>query len=98
MTTIYGLREVGDTEFRYIGRSGKPLHLRLHKHKLNAARQYPPLISAWINEGSDIEIIPLVNVGSDQACSTERAFVERYYSLGHRLTNKHLRPRNSVAA
>lgn len=90
MTVIYGLRRTGDNEFRYIGRSGLPLGQRLHKHKLNARRGYPLKISAWIRSEPDVEIVPLEECAPEGAAFAERAAVERYQALGHRLTNGHL--------
>lgn len=95
MTTIYGLREAGAQEFRYIGRSNSPLHVRLRKHQLNAARNYPPRISAWINEAGDIEIVPIADVDDAQCCAAERSLVALYTDAGHRLTNSHLLPRTT---
>lgn len=92
MTTIYGLREKGASEFRYIGRTEYRLEQRLKKHVQNAARQYPSLISAWINAANEIEIVPIVDCPTDIACAEERRIVELYHSQGHRLTNSHLRP------
>lgn len=93
MTEIYGLRERGSEEIRYIGRTEKPLCERLHKHKLNARHNYPPAISQWINSAERIEIIPLVECERRDGPATERRLVEKYCAAGHRLTNSHLVPR-----
>lgn len=97
MSVIYALRAVGSAEVRYIGRTSKPLAWRLHKHRLNAANNYPPLISGWINEGAEIEIVALAECEQDQACAVERQMVEAFNALGHRLTNSHLMPRKANA-
>jgi len=98
MTTIYGLRETGTQEFRYIGRSNNPLAIRLRKHRLNAARNYPPRISAWINAAAAIEIVPIAFAADEDCCATERALVEHYANAGHRLTNAHLLPRTPATS
>lgn len=98
MIVIYALRSAGDTEVRYIGRSGRPLDQRLQVHKQNAFRQnYPPKVSAWIREAGDIEIVPLARCTARLAAKREREWVERYHALGHRLTNSHLVPRGRAA-
>lgn len=93
MTIIYGLREAGSAEVRYIGKSDKPLSERLHKHKLNARRNYPRQISEWINSADQIEIVTIDEVDRASACLAERETVSRFHSDGHRLTNSHLLPR-----
>lgn len=98
MTVIYGLREVGSAEIRYIGRSAKPLPERLHKHQLNAAKGYPPLISQWIKSAGEIEIVALQECSADLAYHSERRLAEQYHADGHRLVNSHLVPRQTGAA
>jgi hypothetical protein len=94
MTTIYGLRTVGTDEIRYIGRTEKPLELRLTKHYQNAVRRsYPPIVSDWIKKSGPVEIVALRQCESAIAASTERQVVELYHGHGHRLTNAHLLPR-----
>lgn len=90
MTVIYGLREIGDQEFRYVGRSDKPLPYRLNQHCRNAKRNYPPLVSTWINGAGKIEIVPITKCDPAVACAVERATVHALSVAGHRLTNSHL--------
>lgn len=93
MTVIYGLRECGTDEVRYIGRTNLPTSARLKKHKLNALRRYPPKISEWIAHAGEIEVIVLAECEPSQANRVERRIVEQYHGGGHRLTNSHLVPR-----
>ncbi|MEG8223793.1 hypothetical protein OSJ57_24815 [Sphingomonas sp. HH69] len=93
MITIYGLRKAGAEEIRYIGRSAKPLDLRLDRHLYNAKRGYPRSISQWIKRAKSVEIVPLAQCYEQCAAAVERAMVEQYWSDGHRLTNSHLVPR-----
>lgn len=97
MITIYGLRKAGAEEIRYIGRSAKPLDLRLNRHIYNAGRGYPPAISNWIAKAKAVEIVPLAQCEAEHGCAVERALVEQYWSDGHRLTNSHLVPRTPSA-
>ena len=98
MITIYGLRECGSNELRYIGQSSKPLAERLRKHLLNARRGYPPLVSGWINAAGSVEIAAIATCPSSEADAEERRLVELYHALGHRLTNSHLLPRARMSA
>lgn len=96
MTVIYGLVAPGTSEVRYVGRTDKPLDSRLLKHRQNAMRGYPPLISAWLRETEDVQIVVLRECAREQAAQTERAVVQEYHQLGHRLTNSHLLPRGAA--
>lgn len=98
MTVIYGLREIGSEEIRYVGRTEHALHKRLHKHKLNVRQGYPPRICAWIESAQEIEIIPLRTCAKERACAVERETVTVLFEQGHRLTNSHLLPRKSDEA
>ena len=96
MTVIYALRQLGSPEVRYIGRTNKPLDQRLRKHLQNAARAYPPKISAWLRQTDEVEIVPLVECADEEAARAERSAVQRYHALGDRLTNSHLMPRTAT--
>lgn len=93
MITIYGLRQRGDHEVRYIGRTRYALDRRLRKHQANAAHHYPASISDWIKQARDVEIVPLTICCDVVACAEERRIVHIYHEAGHRLTNSHLMPK-----
>jgi hypothetical protein len=90
---IYGLREPGSEEFRYIGRTADALEVRLKAHQRNARIGYPIGISEWINSAPVIEIVPIKKCDPSASTVEERKMVEHYHGLGHRLTNGHLMPR-----
>ena len=93
MTVIYGLREVGSDEVRYVGRTDGPLEKRLHKHRLNVRQGYPDRICNWIASAEAIEIISITECPAEVACQVERETVRDFWESGHRLTNGHLIPR-----
>ncbi len=88
---IYGLREVGQTEIRYIGQSVNP-RTRHSGHitekcssKKNAKRLW---IEDAISRGAKIEYITLEECKStDDAVIREDFLINQYRELGHRLTN-----------
>lgn len=93
IVTIYGLREKGCDEIRYIGMTKYALHHRIRKHRQNAAHNYPPKISEWINSAPEIDIVPLSICCGRAARCEERRQIESHFQAGHRLTNSHLMPR-----
>ncbi len=99
MSTIYGLREVGSIEIRYIGFSNHPLELRLKKH-LGDSRSYYYYrpVTAWVRSAGQIEIVPLCTCDPSEARANERRMVQAFHAAGHRLTNGHLLPRSAVEA
>lgn len=93
MTLIYGLRELGTNEIRYVGFTDKPRASRLKKHKSNAKSgkwNYP--VYHWMSQARDVEIVGLCNCPKHRARELERRWVERLVGQGHRLTNCHLSP------
>lgn len=99
MTTIYGLREAGSVEIRYIGFTNHPLELRLKKHLGDARGPYWSRdVTQWVRATNNLEIVPLRQCEPNDARLEERRMVEAFHAAGHRLTNGHLRPRTAVKA
>lgn len=96
MTIIYGLREVGSGEIRYVGRTNHPLEKRLREHKWKARHNYPRRLCEWISAAGEIEIIPLAECAPESACRVERQTVRDIWQRGDRLTNGHLVPRGTT--
>lgn len=98
MTTIYGLRAIGDTEIRYVGLTNLPIKQALKTHKSKARNGWGYGPADWIAEVGDVEIVALRICASDQARKAERHWVEKLYGEGHRLLNSHLIPRQTGEA
>jgi hypothetical protein len=98
MTTIYGLREVGSDEIRYVGFTNYPLELRLERHRYNARVGWPFGPTEWMRGCGEVEIVALADCCQADARQCERSHVERLHYEGHRLTNRHLLPRQTGAA
>lgn len=98
MTIIYGLREVGSDEIRYVGYTNQPLAKRLRQHEYKALARSPYGPTEWMLGAGPVEIVRLRACPRHQANKAERAWVERLHKLGHRLTNRHLLPRAIAVA
>lgn len=98
MTIIYGLRERGSEEIRYVGFTNRELPLRLRRHEYNARRGWPYGPTDWMQRAGVVEIVPLCECAPDDAHNVERQMVEALHGAGHRLTNRHLVPRQTGAA
>lgn len=92
MTKIYGLREVGCDEIRYVGFTNQPLPKRLAEHRKNARAEWPYGPTDWMRSAGEIEIVRLCACPMAKARRLERKWVVRLHSEGHRLTNRHLLP------
>lgn len=93
MTIVYGLREVGTNEVRYVGITNKTKAERLKAHHSKANSKgwnYP--VTAWIREAGPVEIIQLCACPKEESRKAERRWVERLHSQGARLLNRHLVP------
>ena len=99
MTIIYGLREVGSDEIRYVGLTNKSRAERLKDHQTKAnTNGWNYGVSVWMrNCGRPVEIIQLCACSPDKARKAERRWVERLHKQGCRLVNSHLVPRNADA-
>lgn len=95
MTIIYGLRERGSIEIRYVGMTDYPLELRLKKHLQDARKPYRAAMR-WVADCAEVEIVVLCNCPSEQARVEERRMVGAFHAAGHRLLNGHLRPRKAA--
>lgn len=90
---IYGLRQAGDWEFRYIGQTSRP-QLRLYAHRCEDANSIKK--AAWVasvrDAGAKIEMVILAKVPENVATEVERDTIEFFRSTGHRLTNMRQKP------
>ena len=87
-TTVYGLREVGTDEVRYIGQTNQPLKHRLRAHR-NDVRNMALPKTQWIkqlrNSGSSVEIVELEKDAVYNLSETQH--ILSHQSRGHRLLN-----------
>lgn len=88
--TIYGIRERGSKEVRYVGQTRTPLDFRLHSHKGQArgvAHQHPAF-SEWL-ESANPEIFAIARCDTRQeAEGVEKVIIAMCLRLGHRLFNR----------
>ena len=98
MTIIYGLREVGCEEFRYVGLTDHPLTKRFAEHQSKARGTWSYQPAPWMRTVESVEIIRLQNCPKSKSRAAERHWVERLHAAGHRLLNSHLVPRQTGAA
>lgn len=98
MSIIYGIREVGSAEIRYVGLTNMPLKRKLANHLAKARTGWPYGPALWIAEGREVEIVRLRNCPASEARCAERRWVERLHNAGHRLFNRHLVPRETGRA
>lgn len=92
---IYGLRLTGETEARYIGRTGHPLWSRRRIHMNEAKSQPSPTdFARWLKRnGSQVEIFEIATTESaTEALALEREMVRVCLALNHRLFNRWLVP------
>lgn len=87
---IYGLKEFGSDEYRYIGKTTRPNN-RLKEHLNEKPRKFSYHKLNWINQckKSKIDIVLDIIYLSDEINweDDEKKFIEYYKKLGHRLTN-----------
>lgn len=98
MTTIYGLREVGSEEIRYVGYTNQPIAKRLLDHQRKArGKSWPYGVAEWMRSAGEVEIVRLRTCPRKDAHKAERQWVKKLHGDGHRLTNSHLLPREVPA-
>lgn len=83
---IYGLREAGTDEFRYIGKTvNQDGRLRDHRSSANAESDYPK--EKWISLAVEIEMVVLETCSNNAWVEREKYWVDYYVQRDHRLTN-----------
>lgn len=88
--TVYGIRERGSKEVRYIGQTRTPLDFRLHGHRLQSRCQVHITsgFNAWIEE-HDVEAFAIAKADTRQeAEGIEKVIIAMCLRLGHRLFNQ----------
>lgn len=90
---IYGLREVGEIEIRYVGQSVDP-HSRCKLHMRDTGMLETNLKRLWIEDvirrNVKVEYVILEECSScDEAVIRENFWIDHYRETGHRLTNTH---------
>ena len=96
--TIYGLREAGSNEIRYVGQTGGTSARRLRQH-IGAAHRCEPktAFATWICE-NEIEAVDLLIESTCRvgAVENERIIIKSMAAAGNRLFNRcHLTPATS---
>lgn len=87
---IYGLKNGGSDEYRYIGKTIRPKN-RLKEHLNEKPRKFSYHKLNWItesiNNGKDIEFEIIEEVSEDNWQEKEKYYIDYYKKLGHNLTN-----------
>lgn len=89
MFVIYGLREVGSNEYRYVGRTTNLKH-RMSAHRAmshNGRAHVNPQLAAWIEGIGDRLQVDVLEEPDTIGRQTEQAWIERLEAQGHRLLN-----------
>ena len=98
MSIIYGLRQVGTDEIRYVGLTNFSLRKRFAEHQSKARGKWHYEPAPWMRSTGNVEPVILQTCAMSKARIAERRWVERLAREGHRLLNSHLVPRQTGAA
>lgn len=96
---IYGLKEAGSGEFRYIGKTVDPEN-RLVSHRKDGLENSVNPKQRWIASALSIEMEIIEECEPEQEDKREQYWISFYEKIGHRLTNVrgssivHKRPSN----
>ena len=87
---IYGLREDNSGEYRYIGKTSRPEN-RLKEHLSEKIRKFSYYKLNWIKQceenNTEIVLEILDEVSESNWQEKESEYIQKYKTLGHRLTN-----------
>lgn len=85
---IYGLRENGSDEIRYVGHT-KDIQQRLYQHKTKTGQiKGNAALSAWLDETGDNLLCETIDyVPANQARKHEEKHMRKLAGKGHRLLN-----------
>jgi len=87
---IYGLKNIGCDEYRYIGKTTRP-NSRLKEHLREKVRKFSYHKLNWIKESlannNEIILELLEEVNEDNWQEKEKYYIDYYKNLGHKLTN-----------
>ena len=98
---VYALREIGSSEVRYVGQTGKGRATRLNfLVNLARARQGEHEMRAWLWDcGFKVEAILLTTAETrEEAKAIERTAIQMFWAAGHRLVNLQGRPKEAPQA
>jgi hypothetical protein len=87
MFYIYGLREKGSDEYRYVGRTVNPeKRLREHTQIAKPVGRGPDL-HRWLESVGFAPVMDILDRGEALDRQTEQHWIEKLAAAGHRLTN-----------
>jgi hypothetical protein len=92
LTYIYVLKHPLTNEIRYVGKTVKLLHKRLHNHIYEATKRYKPnyrcnWIKSLVNQGLKPLIEEIDNCTWENSAKLEIHYIQYYKSIGCRLIN-----------
>lgn len=92
MSVIYGLREIGTTEIRYVGLTNHSVKKRFREHQAKARGKWHYAPAPWMRSAGPVEAVILRICPASEARAAERRWIEKLFSEGHRLCNVKMLP------